>query len=114
MQLTIMARLFSLTISGLVFVAALSATEYWGITTVQRATVEVSATGSAIRNHIEAGVYNDLTRADMSAVFTTKGDDQQNKTEEFSQLRATLLWRGIIAANRQPQIWHATRILRKG
>ncbi len=43
------------------------------------------ATGSAIRNHIEAGVYNDLTRADASAVFTEKGDEQQNKIEEFGQ-----------------------------
>src|ERR1700690_826903 len=85
MQLTIKTRLFGLTVSGLVFVAAASATGYWGITSVHRTTVEVAATGSAIRNHIEAGVYNDLTRTDTSAVFTAKGDEQQNKAEEFSQ-----------------------------
>ncbi len=65
--------------------ACVSATGYWGITTVEKTTVEVAATGSAIRNHIEAGMYNDLTRADLSAVFTQKGDDQQNKVEEFQQ-----------------------------
>jgi len=85
MQLTIKTQLFGLTISGLVFVAGVSATGYWGITAVQKTTVEVAATGSAIRNHIEAGVYNDLTRADTSAVFTAKGDEQQNKAEEFAQ-----------------------------
>jgi methyl-accepting chemotaxis protein len=85
MQLTIKTRLLGLTISGLVFVAGVSATGYWGITSVRRTTTEVAATGSAIRNHIEAGVYNDLTRADISAVFTAKGDDQQNKAEEFAQ-----------------------------
>jgi hypothetical protein len=85
MQLTIKARLLGLTISGLVFVAGVSVTGYWGITSVHQTTVQVAATGSAIRNHIEAGVYNDLTRTDTSAVFTEKGDEQQNKAEEFAQ-----------------------------
>jgi methyl-accepting chemotaxis protein len=85
MQLTIKARLFGLTASGLLFVAGVSATGYWGITSVEKTTAEVAATGSAIRNHIEAGVYNDLTRTDVSAVFTGKGDEQQNKAEEFAQ-----------------------------
>jgi len=85
MQLTIKARLIGLTISGLVFVAGVSATGYWGITSVHKTTADVAATGSAIRNHIEAGVYNDLTRADTSAVFTAKGDEQQDKAEEFAQ-----------------------------
>ena len=78
-------RLLGLTISGLLFVACVSATGYWGITMVEKTTAEVASTGSAIRNHIEAGVYNDLTRADLSAVFTQKGEDQQNKVEEFQQ-----------------------------
>jgi hypothetical protein len=85
MQLTIKKKLSGLTVSSLMFVAAVSATGYWGIKSVYKTTVEVAATGSAIRNHIEAGVYNDLTRTDTSAVFTTKGDEQQNKVEEFAQ-----------------------------
>ena len=85
MELTIKTRLLGLTISGLVFVAGVSATGYWGITSVHRTTAEVAATGSAIRNHIEAGVYNDLTRTDTAAVFTSKDDEQQNKAEEFAQ-----------------------------
>jgi methyl-accepting chemotaxis protein len=91
MRLTIKARLFGLTLSGLLFVAAVSATGYWGITSVEKTTAEVAATGSAIRNHIEAGVYNDLTRADTSGVFTAKGDEQQNKAEEFAQHSKLLL-----------------------
>jgi methyl-accepting chemotaxis protein len=85
MQMTIKARLFGLSISGLMFVAGVSVTGYLGITSVEKTTVEVAATGSAIRNHLEAGVYNDLTRTDTSAVFTAKGDDQQNAAEEFAQ-----------------------------
>ncbi|MGD0987046.1 MAG: methyl-accepting chemotaxis protein [Candidatus Sulfotelmatobacter sp.] len=85
MRLTIKTQLFGLTVSSLLFVAAVSATGYWGITSVEKTTAEVAATGSAIRNHIEAGVYNDLTRTDATAVFTAKGDEQQNKAEEFAQ-----------------------------
>ena len=85
MGLTIKTQLFGLSAAGVVFVAAVGATGYWGITAVHRSSGEVAATGSAIRNHIEAGIYNDLTRADVSAVFTNKGDEQQNAAEEFAQ-----------------------------
>jgi methyl-accepting chemotaxis protein len=85
MRLTIKSKLYSLTAAGLLFVGAVSVTGYWGITSVNKTTDEVAATGSAIRNHIEAGIYNDLTRADTSAVFTGKGDDQQNAADEFAQ-----------------------------
>ena len=83
--MTIKTKLIGLTVTSLAFVAAVSAMGYWGITAGEKTTVEVAATGSAIRNHIEAGVYNDLTRTDTSAVFTAKGDQQQNKVEEFAQ-----------------------------
>ncbi len=82
---TIKGKLFGLTICGLLFIAGVSITGYWGITSVENTTAAVAATGSAIRNHIEAGVYNDTARADVSAVFTAKGDEQQNKVEEFNQ-----------------------------
>ncbi len=84
-RVTIRTKLFSLTCAGLMFVAAVSAAGYWGIRSLRKATREVAATGSAIRNHIEAGVYNDLTRTDTSAVFTAKGDEQQNQADEFAQ-----------------------------
>jgi methyl-accepting chemotaxis protein len=85
MQWTIKSKLFGLTVCSLLFVAGVSVTGYWGITTVQQTTVAVAATSSAIRNHIEAGIYNDTSRADVSAVFTQKGEEQQNKVEEFTQ-----------------------------
>jgi len=85
MRWTIKRRLFGLTISGLLFIAAVSASGYWGITSVEKATSDVAATASAIRYHIEAGVYNDLTRADLAAVFSSKGDEQRNKVDAFAQ-----------------------------
>ena len=83
--MTIKRKLLSLTITGLAFVLAISATGYWGISTVEETTAQVAAMGSAIRNHVEAGVYNDMTRIDMSAVFTAKGDTRQNKLDELAQ-----------------------------
>jgi CHASE3 domain sensor protein len=72
--MTIKRKLLGLTVTGLAFVLAISVTGYWGISTVEQTTAEVAATGSAIRNHVEAGVYNDMTRSDISAVFTAKGN----------------------------------------
>jgi uncharacterized membrane protein len=80
--MTIKRKLLGFTVIGLVFVLAIGVVGYWGISTVRQTTAEVAATSSAIRNHVEAGVYNDLTRSDMSAIFTAKGDEQQNKVEE--------------------------------
>jgi methyl-accepting chemotaxis protein len=85
MHWTIKQKLFGITLSGLLFVVAVSAAGYWGISSVKQAGVVVGATGSAIRSHIEAGIYNDASRAAVSAVFTEKGDEQQNKADEFAQ-----------------------------
>jgi methyl-accepting chemotaxis protein len=64
--------------ASLFFVAGVSANGYWGIRSVEKMTREVAATGSAIRNHVEVGPYNDMTRDDISAVFAKKGQDQQD------------------------------------
>jgi methyl-accepting chemotaxis protein len=84
-QWTIRNKLFGLTFIGLLFVASVSFTGYWGVGAVEKTTVAVATTGSAVRNHIEAGIYNDASRADISLVFTQKGEDQQNKAEDFAQ-----------------------------
>ena len=78
MKWTIKRRLYGLTITAFMFVAGVSATGYWGITSVQKTTTQVAAMGIAIRNHIEAGMYNDMTREDIYAICTKKGQDQQD------------------------------------
>ncbi len=77
-RLTIKAQVLGLSVGGLIFVLAASATGYWGITSVTKTTTQVAAIGVAIRNHIEAGMYNDMTREDIYAVCTKKGQDQQD------------------------------------
>ena len=83
-QLKIKTKLLSLTATSLIFVACVSTTGYWGITSVQKTTIEVAATGAAIRNHVEAGMYKDMTRDDISAVFTKKGQDRQDSLDNLS------------------------------
>ena len=97
MRWTIKRRLFVLTFSGLMFVAAMSATGHWGITSVEKCTAQVAATGMAIRSHIEAGTYNDMTREDISAIFTKKGQDQQDNVDNLA-LHSKLLAQSIAAA----------------
>jgi methyl-accepting chemotaxis protein len=97
MQWTIKKRLAGLTISGLVFVAAVSATGYWGITSVEHATTQVSATSMAIRSHIEAGIFNDMTWADISAIFAKKGQEQQDSVDNLA-VHSKMLAQGIATA----------------
>jgi methyl-accepting chemotaxis protein len=78
MRLTIKTQLFGLTGTGLVFLAAVGATGYWGITTVEKTTAEVAATGEAIRNHVEAPTFVDMTREDFSSVVHKTGQDRQD------------------------------------
>jgi methyl-accepting chemotaxis protein len=85
MRFTIKARLLSMAACSLAFVLAVSATGYWGISSLERSTSEVAAIGAAIRNHIEAGVFNDLTRSDAAAAFKGKGDEQQNALDQLQQ-----------------------------
>jgi len=98
MQITIRTRLFALAAASLVFVLAASASGYWGITSLEKSTSELAAIGAAIRSHIEAGIYNDLTRSDMFAAFKAKGDEQQNALDQFKE-HGKLLQARLQAAN---------------
>lgn len=78
MRWTIKGRLYGLTIIALTFVVSVSASGYWGIRSVQKTTKQVAAAGIVIRNHIEAGMYSDMTREDVDAICSKKGQDQQD------------------------------------
>jgi methyl-accepting chemotaxis protein len=97
MRLTIRTQLFGLTTTGLAFVAAVGATGYWGITTVEKATAEVAATGAAIRNHVEAPTYVDMTREDLSAALHKTGQEQQDSLSNLA-LHSQVLTQRIAAA----------------
>jgi methyl-accepting chemotaxis protein len=97
MKLTIRTKLFGLTIGSVVFVVAVSATGYWGITSVSKGTGEVSAIGVAIRNNFAAGIYNDMTRDDINAVCTKKDQDQEDAITNLTTHAQLLVQRATAA-----------------
>jgi methyl-accepting chemotaxis protein len=97
MRLTIKTQLFGLATTGLAFVAAVGATGYWGIRTVEKTTAEVAATGASIRNHVEAPTYVDMTREDISAAIHKTGQEQQDSLSNLA-LHSQVLAQRITAA----------------
>jgi len=84
MRLTIRTQLYGLTSTALMFLAAVAATGYWGITTVEKTTAEVAATGEAIRNHMEAPTFVDMTREDFSSAVHKTGQDRKDSLDNLS------------------------------
>ncbi|MGA3195589.1 MAG: methyl-accepting chemotaxis protein, partial [Terriglobales bacterium] len=84
MRVTIKTKLLGSAVASLAFLAGVSATGYWGLMSVQRTTVEVAATGAAIRNHVEAGMFFDMTRDDIAAAFAKGGQERQDSLNNLS------------------------------
>jgi methyl-accepting chemotaxis protein len=84
MRLTIRFQLFGLTATGLVFLAAVGATGYVRITAVEKTATEVSATGAAIRNHVEGPAFLDMTREDFSEAVHKTGQDRQDSLNNLA------------------------------
>jgi methyl-accepting chemotaxis protein len=84
MRLTIRTQLFGLTAAELVFLAAVGATGYVGITAVEKTTAEVSATEAAIRSHGEAPPFLDMTREDFSTAVHKTGQDRQDSLNKLA------------------------------
>jgi hypothetical protein len=83
-QFTIKQRLFVQAAGALIFLAAASATGYWGINSVGKAIAQEEASGAAVRSHVEAGVFNDLTRDDISSILLKKGDERQSIADNLA------------------------------
>jgi methyl-accepting chemotaxis protein len=97
MRWTIKRRLFGLSVTGVIFLACVSAAGYWGITAVQKTTTQVATIGMAIRNHIEAGMYSDMSREDVYAICTKKGQDQQDAVANWAVHSKLVLERATAA-----------------
>jgi len=83
MTITIRQKLYGLGLLGLLFSAAIGFTGWYGIRQVGRGVQDVGATASAIRNHMEASTFLDLSRADVSKIYTSTGDAQDTAASEF-------------------------------
>src|SRR5258708_6674966 len=83
MTSTIRQKLYGLGLFGLLFSVAIGLAGWYGIRQVGRGIQDVGATSSAIRSHMEASAFLDLTRADVSKIFTSSGDAQDTAASEF-------------------------------
>jgi methyl-accepting chemotaxis protein len=80
---TIRRRLYGLTVTAFIFVIWVSGAGYWGIVSVQKTTTQVAVMGVAIRNHIEAGMYGDMTVEDIDAICIKKGQDRRDSVAKW-------------------------------
>jgi methyl-accepting chemotaxis protein len=85
MQLTIRQKLYGLGLLGLLFSVTVGLTGVRGIGQVGGGVQDVASTSSAIRNHMEAGMFLDLTRADVSKMLTATGDAQDTAASEMAE-----------------------------
>jgi methyl-accepting chemotaxis protein len=83
MRLTISKKLYGLGLLGLLFTLAAGITGAWGITRVAGGIDDVSSLSSVIRNHIQASMFLDWSRTDISKMLTTTGDSQATAVSEL-------------------------------
>jgi methyl-accepting chemotaxis protein len=83
MTITIRQKLYGLGALGLLFSIAIGVTGWYGIRQVSHGVQDVGATSSAIRNHMEASAFLELTRSDVSKILNSAGDAQDNAASEF-------------------------------
>ena len=85
MTITIRQKLYGLGLLGVVFFVAVGIFGWKGIRDVARGVKDVAATSPAIRSHMEASMFLDLTRADISKMLTASGDAQDPAAAELSE-----------------------------
>ena len=84
MQLTIRSKLYGLGVLGLVSAVLVGGAGLRGILLVAHGIQDVTATSSAIRNHMEASMFLDLTRADVSKMLTSTADQQDTAASQLA------------------------------
>jgi methyl-accepting chemotaxis protein len=84
MNLTIRLKLYGLGLLGLAGTLIVGFTGLYGISNVASGIDDVGATSSAIRNHMEASMFLDLSRGDLAKTMTAAGDAQDTAAAEFA------------------------------
>ncbi|HTW23198.1 MAG TPA: methyl-accepting chemotaxis protein [Candidatus Baltobacteraceae bacterium] len=84
MHFTISKKLYGLGLLGLISAIAVGITGVSGITEVASGLDAVSSTSSVIRNHIQASMFIDWSRTDISKMLTSSGDSQDTAASELT------------------------------
>jgi methyl-accepting chemotaxis protein len=83
MHWTVRQRLYALGTLGLCFTLAMGISGLYGISKVARGTADISRNGDAIRNHLEATAFLDVTRSDLSKVLVATEDSRDDRYAEL-------------------------------
>src|SRR5579862_7817215 len=84
MTITIRQKLYGLGALGMLFSVAIGLAGWYGIRQVSHGVQDVGDTSSAIRNHLEASAFLELTRSDVSKILNSTGDAQDTAASEFA------------------------------
>jgi methyl-accepting chemotaxis protein len=84
MNLSIRQKLYGLGTLGLIIAVTVGLTGLYGISQVAGELKTTSAMSSAIRNHLEASMFLDLTRGDVSKMMNATGDAQDSAASELA------------------------------
>jgi methyl-accepting chemotaxis protein len=98
MHLTIRHKLYGLGLLGLATAIGAGTTGLQGISQVAADTSAVTALIAPIRNHLQAGIFLDITRADVSKMMTASKDAQDGVAAEVADHQKLLAER-FAAAN---------------
>ena len=96
MNVTIRQKLYGLGTLGIVIAIGVGLTGLYGISQVAGEIETTSAMGSAIRNHLEASMFLDLTRGDVSKMMNSADDAQDSAASELGD-HQKLLWDRLAA-----------------
>ncbi len=77
MVLTIRKKLYGLSLSGLLLAVVIGAAGYWGMSRTSNGLSDVSLTGSALRNHLEANSMQVALRSDVLSALLADGAREQ-------------------------------------
>ena len=91
MRLTIRHKLYFLGFLGLAFSIAMGLTGLRGVLQVAKGIQDVSATGSAIRFHMEGNEFLDVTRMDLSKMLQSSGSAQDVVASELADHQKLVL-----------------------
>lgn len=77
MSWTIRNKLFGLSFAGLILALSVGISGYWGITRTGAGLSEVSVTGMALRNHLDANLMHNALRADVLSGLVAETPKEQ-------------------------------------
>ncbi len=85
MNLTIRLKLYGLGLLGMLASLTVGFAGVHGISKIVSQMEDINATTYAVRPHVEAAMFLDLSRNDLSKMLTLKGDAQDNASTELGE-----------------------------